>query len=204
MRTSPIRTSPILAALFSKMRREILVATFSQPDREWYLSELAKFLRTQPSSLQREVNALSKAGILSQRPDGRRLYLKPDRDSPIFGELKSFLDKTAGIIPILQQELASFGDAIRLAFLYGSTARSEETSQSDIDLMIVGELGLSDIVPALRRIEKKLGRPVNPTLYSYPEFMTKSRNHDHFLTAVLQGKKQFVKGNEHDLDALIG
>jgi predicted nucleotidyltransferase len=154
-----MRISPILAALFPKVRREILVATFSQPDREWYLSELAKFVRTQPSSLQREVDTLSRAGILAQRRDGRRIYLKPDRDSPVFTELKSFFEKTAGVLPVLQQELGPFAKAIRTAFVYGSIARAEETSGSDIDLMLIGETGLADIVPALRRAEKKLGRP---------------------------------------------
>jgi len=199
-----MRISPILAALFPKVRREILVATFRQPDREWYLTELAKFVHTQPSSLQREVDTLSRAGILAQRREGRRIYLKPDRDSPVFTDLKSFFEKTAGVLPVLQQELAPLAKAIRTAFVYGSVARAEENSGSDIDLMLIGETGLADIVPALRRAEKKLGRPVNPTVYSVREFQKNARAHDHFLTTVLQGEKQFVKGTEHELAAITG
>jgi DNA-binding transcriptional ArsR family regulator len=96
-----MRTSPILEALFPEVRAKVLAATFGQPDREWYVTELARALETQPSSLQRELEALSKAGILEQRRDGRRVYLKPDRSSPVFADLKHLLEKTAGLIPVL-------------------------------------------------------------------------------------------------------
>ena len=59
--------STALRALFPTIRGEILAATLSQPDKWWYLSELAKFLRTTPSTLQRDLKALVDGGILRQR-----------------------------------------------------------------------------------------------------------------------------------------
>ena len=170
----------------------------------WYLSELSAFLHTQPSSLQREVDTLSKAGILEQWRDGRRVYLKPDTHSPVFLDLKGLFDKTAGLIPVLQQTLEPFGDRIQLAFLYGSVARSEEETGSDVDLLVVGSVGLAELVPALRSAEQILGRPVNPTVFSTEEFGRKARRHDHFLSTVLRGAKQFVKGSKRELEAITG
>jgi predicted nucleotidyltransferase len=197
-----MRNSPILDALFPKVRTRILSAIFSRPEKEWYLTELARFLHASPSTLQREVDTLAKAGILQQRREGRRVYLKPELESPVFADLKSLIEKTAGVVPILQQELASYLGRAKLAFIYGSIARSEETSESDIDLLLVADFGLSDILPALRRSEKRLGRPVNPTIYSSREFQKKSRSQDHFLTAVLRGEKQFLKGTQRELDSI--
>jgi DNA-binding transcriptional ArsR family regulator len=199
-----MRTSPILEALFPEVRAKVLAATFGQPDREWYVTELARALETQPSSLQRELEALSKAGILEQRRDGRRVYLKPDRSSPVFADLKHLLEKTAGLIPVLGSELEPLGESVRLAFVYGSIGRSEETSVSDIDLMVIGTAGLSDLIPALRNSERALGRPVNPTVYSTEEFQERALHRDHFLTTVLKGPKQFVKGGEHELETIVG
>ncbi len=88
----------------------------------------------------------------------------------------------------------AFGERIQLAFLYGSTARSEESSECDVDLMIVGDVGLSDLVPSLRRTE----------VYSPKEFKAKAQNHDHFLTTVLYGAKQFVQGNDGEWAAVAG
>jgi DNA-binding transcriptional ArsR family regulator len=121
-----MRSSPILEALFPDIRSKILAVLLLQPEKRWYLTELASRLETQPSSLQREVEALSKAGLLEQTKDGRRVYFKADTNSPVFSDLRGLLEKTVGLVPIL------------LAFIYGSTARSEESSESDVDLMIVG------------------------------------------------------------------
>lgn len=199
-----MRIPPILEALFPEVRAKVLATVFGQPDREWYLTELARDLGTQPSSLQRELEALSKAGILEQRRDGRRVYVKTDRNSPVFADLRGLLEKTAGVIPVLRGELETLGESIYLAFVYGSIARSEETSVSDIDLMVVGKAGLSDLIPALRNSERILGRPVNPSVYSSEEFQERARSGDHFLTTVLKGAKQFVKGGEDELERIAG
>ncbi len=199
-----MRIPPILEALFPEVRAKVLAILFGQPDREWYLTELARDLGIQPSSLQRELEALSKAGILEQRRDGRRVYIKTDRNSPVFADLRGLLEKTAGVIPVLRGELETLGESIYLAFVYGSIARSEETSVSDIDLMVVGKAGLSDLIPALRNSERILGRPVNPSVYSSEEFQERARSGDHFLTTVLKGAKQFVKGDEDELERIAG
>jgi len=181
-----MRSSPILEALFPDIRSKILAVLLLQPEKRWYLTELASRLETQPSSLQREVEALSKAGLLEQTKDGRRVYFKADTNSPVFSDLRGLLEKTVGLVPILKQEMDAFGERIQLAFIYGSTARSEESSESDVDLMIVGDVGLADLV------------------YSSKEFKAKTKNHDHFLATVLRGAKEFVKGNDGELATVAG
>jgi len=197
-----MRISKLLAALFPEVRIRILAATILRPEKSWFLTELATFLNTSPSSLQREVESLSEAGILRQWRDGRRLYIAAERDCPIFSDLAHLLEKTAGLIPFMRQEFEPFKKKIQLAFVYGSIAQSLERPDSDIDLMIVGKLGLSDLVPTLRSAEERLGRPVNATIYSIEEFRRKLKTHDHFLTSVLKGNKLFIKGDEHELAAV--
>jgi predicted nucleotidyltransferase len=199
-----MRKSPILEALFPGVRGSVLAATLLRPEKEWYLSELAGFLGLQPSSLQREVEALSKAGILEQRKDGRRVYVRPDRRSPVIGDLQRLFEKTAGAVFVLREALEDSGARVQLAFLYGSMARSEESSVSDIDLVIAGDAGLSELAPYLRHAERVLGRPVNATVFSVEEFCRKARGDDHFLSRVLKSEKTFVKGNELELEALGG
>jgi len=199
-----MRKSPIVDALFPEIRGKILAATLTRPEKRWYLSELSAFLHTQPSSLQREIQSLSKAGILEQARDGRRVYIAPDTRSPVFLDLKGLFDKTAGLVPVLTQALEPFGDRIRVAFLYGSVARSQEGSESDIDLLIVGKVGLADLVPALRSAERTLGRPIAPSVFSAEEFARKACGGDHFVNTVLRGENRFVKGSENELAAIVG
>jgi predicted nucleotidyltransferase len=197
-----MRTSAALDTLFPGVRGGVLTATLTRPEKWWYLSELAHFLRTRPSSLQRELAALVQSGILEQRRDGRRTYFKAETRSPIFRELRGIFEKAFGLVPTLETILRPFQDRIACAFIYGSIARREERATSDIDLMLIGEVGLAELSPALRKAEKRLGREINVTSYSVDEFGRKVSESNHFLTTVLKGNLEFVKGEQSDLDAI--
>jgi predicted nucleotidyltransferase len=196
------KTVQVLDSLFPGVRQGVLAATLTRPDKWWYLSELAEFLHTRPSSLQRDLSSLQQSGILQGRKDGRRTYFKAETRSPIFRELRSIFQKTVGLIPALRTALRPFAEKVGCAFVYGSIARREEHATSDVDLMVIGNVGLGDMAPALRKAEKRLGREVNVTNYSVDEFRKKVAAGDHFLTTVLNGSLQFVKGEQRDLDAI--
>jgi predicted nucleotidyltransferase len=186
------------------VRGDVLAATLTQPEKWWYLSELAQFLGTSPSSLQRELKALVEGGILETRREGTRAYFKADTGSPIFPELRSLINKTAGVVPTLRTILRPFEQQIVCAFVYGSVARREEHARSDVDLLVVGNAGLANLTADLRKTEARLGREVNVTSYSAAEFRRKAAAKEHFLSEVLRGPKEFVKGDQRDLEDLIG
>lgn len=195
-----MRKSPVLEALFPAVRQQLLAATLLSPDKWWYLSELASHLKTSPSSLQRELDSLTGSGILQRKQDGRRTYYKARRDSPVSRELRGLFSKTAGIVPALQSELTRFGDRIHWGAIYGSIARSEEDAESDIDLLIVGDVATADLLPALRRVERQFGREVNVKRYSEREFRDKMRDGDHFLKSVVKGKLVSLIGSPDELE----
>jgi len=198
------KNASLLDSLLPSVRQGVLAATLTQPEKWWYLSELAQFLHTRPSSLQRELRSLEQSGILQQRKDGRRTYFKAETRSPIFRELRSIFQKTVGLVPTLRQALRPFENKITCSFVYGSVARGEERATSDVDLMVIGKAGLAQLSPLLRKAEKRLGREVNVTNYSVDEFRKKVAEGDHFLATVLKGDLQFVKGEQGDLDAVVG
>lgn len=193
-----------LDSLFTGVRQAVLAATLTRPEKWWYLSELAAFLHTRPSSLQRELTSLAQSGILEQRKDGRRAYFKAETHSPIFQELRSIFEKTVGLIPTLRAAIRPIENKIVCAFVYGSIARHEERATSDIDMMVIGNVGLAELAPLLRKAEKCLGREINVTNYSANEFRKKVAERGHFLTTVLKGSLVFVKGERRDLDAVAG
>ncbi len=199
-----MRKSGALSVLFPTLRGDVVVAALTQPDRWWYLSELAHFLETGPSSLQRELKALVQAGILERRREGTRVYFKADTRSPLFSELRGLVEKSAGLLPSLQRALAPLAPRIDCAFVYGSIARGEEHSRSDVDLMTIGSVGFADLAPALRELENRFGREVNVTVFSRDEFRKKVRAGDHFLSSVLREPKEFVKGSQRDLEGVVG
>jgi predicted nucleotidyltransferase len=196
-----MRRLSVLDVLFPQVRKGILAATLLQPERWWYLSELASRLHTSPSSLQRELFALTQSDLLALRRDGRRTYYKANTASPVFPELQRLFNKTAGIVPTLQAEFIRFGDEVTWAFIYGSIARDQEQAHSDIDLMVIGSISTADLVAVLRRSEQQFGREINATRYSGEEFKQRVRNNDHFLLSVLNGPAVMIKGGQDELAA---
>jgi predicted nucleotidyltransferase len=197
-----MRKSGPLDALFPKTRQAVLAAVYMDPTREWYLSDLARHLKVQPSSLQRELVNLVTAGILRRREDGNRVYYSAETESPLFGDLHGLLLKTAGLRDVLAEALEAFRDRIAVAFVYGSLARREEQPRSDVDLMVIGRIGLAELAPVLKDAEGLLLRPVNPSVYSPEEIAEKLAAGHHFLATVMSKEKLFVLGDKDDLAAV--
>lgn len=187
--------------LFPKIRAGILAAMFLAPDRWWYQSDLARRLGTTSSALQRELAHLAGLGVLRRRKDGNRVYFQANRDCPYFTELERLLVKTTGLIEVLREALLPLAPRIRFAFVYGSFARIEEHAGSDVDLLVMGTAGLADLAPRLRRAERRIGRPVNASVYTPAEWSRRRAEGNHFLQSVLEGPKMFVLGEAHDLEA---
>jgi predicted nucleotidyltransferase len=197
-----MRTESTLSALISPTRQAILAATFLRPEKSWYLSELATHLGTRSSSLQRDVDSLVRVGILEKRIDGRRSYIKANEGSPIFPEIRGLVEKTSGIIPMLQEAVGKLGKKIRWGFIYGSLARGEEGARSDVDLMLIGTVSTMNVAPVLRRLEKMVDRQMNPTIFTEDDFAKNLARKNHFLQTVMRGKKIMLKGTEDELEAI--
>ncbi len=127
------------------------------------------------------------------------VYYQANAQSPLFSELRGLLLKTAGLVDILADALKPLLPKIRLAFVYGSIATGQERSDSDIDLMVVGEISPVELALPLRRARELLGREINPIVYSPAEFAKKVRAKDHFLADVLTKPRLLVLGSEGEL-----
>jgi uncharacterized protein len=191
-------------ALFPKTRRDILAATYGQPERWWYLSELAQHLDATPSSLQRELESLASSGILRTRREGKRKYFRAENASPIFDELVHIVEKTLGVADALKDALQQFNARIRCAFIHGSFARQDEHIGSDVDLVVIGQLGLAELSSPLRALERKFRREFNVHCYSPAEFRAKAASRNHFVVSLLGKKKLFLRGDENELARLAG
>jgi predicted nucleotidyltransferase len=116
--------------------------------------------------------------------------------------LQSLLSKTAGLVDVLRNALSALAPRIAVAFVFGSAARGELRTASDIDLLVVGDAAFHEVVNALAPAQDRLAREVNPSVYPMQEFAAKLRAGHHFLTTLLQEPRLFVLGGQDDLDRL--
>lgn len=195
-------TRDVAGVLFGRARRLILGWLLGHPDESFFLRQIVRQTGLPVGSVQRELGALTAAGLVTRETQGRQVYFQADRSSPVFPELQSLFVKTAGVADVLRKAVASMQDRIELAFVYGSAARGDVRNDSDIDLMIVGRVSFGEVVEALGDAQTILGREINPTVYAAEEFRRKVRAGQHFVTAVLRTPLVFVTGTPHDVERL--
>jgi uncharacterized protein len=190
--------------LFGRTRGAILALLYGKADQSFYTRQIAREVDGSVGAVQRELENLSKVGLIVRSSVGSQVFYQANRDAPIFRQMHALVNKTIGVFSVLRSALHPLAKRILVAFVYGSVAREEETAQSDVDLMVVGKATLNQVLSRLSTVEKTIGRPVNPTVYSVLEFKSKLASGNHFLNAVLKGQKVFLLGDEDGLRKVGG
>lgn len=198
------QTDSLADVLFGQIRGGVLALLYSQTDKPFYVRQIARRLNASVGAVQRELEKLAKVGLLLRTTVGNHVFYKVDERNPVFSEMRALVGKTVGIFSILHSALQPLSEQISIAFVYGSVARQEETSASDVDVMIIGKIKLDDVLACLPQMESGLSRTVNPTVYSVQEFKRRLLAGNHFLNAVLNGKKVFLIGTEDELRKMGG
>jgi len=196
------KTKDISAALFPGTKRKILALFFLNPDQEYYFSEVVRLTGTRQGVIQRELRSLTEAEILTSEKRGRQKFYSVNRKHPIFQDLRNIIFKTYGVIGRIGEALEPLAEQIKVAFVYGSFARGEEVSGSDLDLFVIGNLRLDELVSSLSSAEHAIGREINPTLFSSTEFQKKWSQKNHFLKSVAKSEREFVIGSEDEFRRL--
>ena len=145
-------------ALFSKAQRRVLGLLFGHAERSFYANEIVRAARAGVGAVQRELEGLAAAGLVTVSRLGNQKHYQANRGSPIFDELRSIAAKVlAPAAHVVQQPRAEYAVGarpaklriprkklaalcrkygIRKLSLFGSAARGEMTPESDVDLMV--------------------------------------------------------------------
>jgi predicted nucleotidyltransferase len=166
-------------------RRAVLTRTFLDPAREFHLRRLVRLTGFAPRTVQLEVEKLVAGDLLVERRDGNRRYLKANERHPLFRAVREIVLKTDGLGDVLRDALGT--EDIDFACVFGSMASAAATAGSDVDLLVVGDLGLEEAVRRLAPVHDVLGREVNPIAWTLAEFHRRRNEGDEFVTRLLHG-----------------
>lgn len=192
----------LASLLFGNYRQRVLGLLLLNPERSYYVREIARLTDTAAGTLHKELARLARVGLLVRESVGNQVRYSANRDCPVFEELASILRKTSGLVDVLAEALSSVENQINLAFVFGSLARGGEQSSSDVDVMLVGSMGFANAVQVLHPIQENLQREINPVVYSLDEFRRRIASEDSFIREVLSKPKLFIVGNEDELRKL--
>lgn len=186
------------SVLFGKTRQAALAILFDQPERVYYLRELARQAGISPGALQHELGQLQKADLIERSQDGNRVTYRANTAHPIFPELQSIVRKTCGLPAQIKAGLDPYAGRIRFAALYGSVAKGSNHARSDVDLLIVGDISLEQALAAVVPVESRIGREIGVRLYNAEDFRKRRAQGDPFLNNVLGGPITQLIGTPDD------
>lgn len=189
----------IAQALFTPAQQKLLSLLFVRVNEGFHLNEIMRLTGLGSASAQRELRRLHDSGLITSERIGNVRRFWPNKESLVYPELSGLVQKTFGLVGVLHSTLLSLKQ-IRVAFVYGATAKGQDAEGSSIDLLLVGDdTNYGDLLSSLAPAERMLRRKINPNLYSVADFKRRLREEQPFLMQVLQQPKIFVIGDDVEL-----
>lgn len=189
--------------LSSRTRAGIFTVLFGWDVQELHAREISRQVGVTLSTVQQELKRLVELDLITRRKDGNRVYFKANTRHPLFSEIQNLTVKTSGMVPLFRETLQPIAAEISSAFIFGSVARSAEQAHSDVDLMIIGHVGLRKISAMIAPICQQLDREINPYTLTPENFFERVKEGDVFLSNVVRSEKIFLIGGENELGAMV-
>jgi predicted nucleotidyltransferase len=161
--------------LSSNIRAEIFRNLFGVEKQSLHLREIERRTGFAVGTVQQEIKKLLRLDIITRIKDGNRSYYKANTDHPLYPEIRNLVLKTNGLADLIKNVLSAEAK-IKIAFVFGSFARKEEKAISDVDLMVIGDIGLRKLTGLLMDVSEKLGREINPYRLTESEFIKRKRS----------------------------
>jgi predicted nucleotidyltransferase len=188
--------------LSSRARAEIFRLLFRGANEEFHVREIQRRSGLNDRTIRQELQKLVRLDLIKGRRDGNRIYYGANRENSLYADIRNVVLKTIGLADALKDALKD--DRIRIVFVFGSIAKGEEKAESDVDLMVIGDLGLRHLTKLLSGVSEKIGREINPHVLAENEFQKRIESKEHFIANVLKSPKIFIIGSDSDLKALGG
>lgn len=189
----------MLEKLFgSRLRTKLLGWLLSHSDESFFVRQMEQLIDENSTNISRELRRLGHMGIVQSEKRANLKYYKINQKCPFYEELKGLFLKTVGAPSEIKEALKN-KERIETAFIYGSLAKGDEYSGSDIDLFLVGDINEDKLLESFPDLESRLGREINYSIYGLEEFRKKRKEGNTFITTVLKESKLVLLGNPDEL-----
>ena len=185
--------------MISKVRVKMLELFFRNPNEMYYVRQLTRELDEEINAIRRELERLSKVGIVKSEQRGNRLYYFLNRTYPFYPELLRLTNKATGLGHALRQHRTKIGNPRFITFSM-RFAQHKPRRHDEVDILLVGDTKMQELEPLIKAEEKLRGHEVNYTVMSNDEFEFRKTRRDPFVNEILASGLIMIVGDE---DALV-
>ena len=142
----------------SKTRLRLLIKFFVNSQNHSHLRGLADEFGESTNAIRKELNNLTKAGILTKHVDKNKIEYQANENHPFYTNIRDIIRKHLGLDMLLEQILERMGE-VEQVVLIGDLARGSDIKL--IDVIISGENLNGEYITLLtRKIEELIDRKV--------------------------------------------
>lgn len=167
----------------SKICQRILALIMDAPDRRMHLRGIARAVGTSAGTAARELGRLEGAGLVGRTREGNQVYFETRPDQPIFGQIRDIVRQVAGAPIILRRHLADL-PGVERAVIFGSCAHGSLSSDSDVDLLIIGNPDRDQLTERLEEAGLEISRDVNEVVMTQSELEERRFRHDGLIESI--------------------
>jgi len=185
----------------SKTRIKLLNELFYFPQELYYVRQLVRLVDEEINSVRRELDNLSKAGILLSEKRGNRLFYWTNPENDMFYEILTMTHKTHGLGKLISSQKEKIGN---LKFLiYSSDFLMNRSKSGSVDFILVGnKISLKDLDPIIKQEEELRHREINYMVMDKSEFSLRKTKRDPFLVDFFLNSPVTIIGNAYEITNL--
>ena len=176
-----------MISMRSKVTKELLNYFFLHPEESLFVNEISRKLDLDKRNLVKKLKELEEERILKSETKGNQKLYSIDKSFPLYDEYKQIVFKTIGIEKRLRDILDEV-EGVEKAYIFGSYAKNEMDTHSDIDLLVIGEHKAMDLQKHVNKLQKQIDREINIVNMDKKEFEDRKKRKDAFIENVLRGK----------------
>ncbi|MBN3753017.1 nucleotidyltransferase domain-containing protein [Paraburkholderia sp. Tr-20389] len=174
--------------LLTPKQQRILGAFLLNPARSFAISDIFDLVEGGRSSTQAFIKSLVEAQVLLLDTEHRTTRYTANAAHPLYPELRQIAIKSFGIREPIEAALVELRNQVDRAFIFGSLAKGTDKPDSDVDVMLVGDVRLGKATRALEAAGSKLGREIHVNVYPATEW-EELRISDPVVRAIDEGPK---------------
>lgn len=175
----------------SKTRVKLMTLFLRNVDQPFYVRELTRKLKERINSIRRELDNLSKMGLLTSQRKNFKRYYRVNKNFYLLKEFRAlFLKGATTSKEKLSDRLKKTG-SIKYACLSGSFTKSP----AQADLFIVGNVKKNKLSSIIKSLEREQGQEINYTVMPASEFTYRRELGDRFISSVIGNERIELLGS---------
>ncbi len=183
----------------SKTRVKLLETFLSDPTQMYHVRDMVRRTGDEINAVRRELARMENLGMVKKEPRGNRLYYWFRHDYDYYSDLLSLVAKNTGLGQAIIKNRNKLG-TIRVAMLSGRFVRRlQRRDPNDVDLLVVGNISMSELGNLVKAEETVRGMSINYTPMTEEELKFRKVRRDPFLQQIMTQSRIMIIGSDEDL-----